>query len=173
MLAAYRHAQGLGEAIWLPMPMPLMRLGARIAEALPQRAFCRDTLALLERGNATARNASHVLLGHAPVTLADGLAATALAPTFDLRVRIAAPVAATLRASLAFLWLYTATVSALLPQQSGVLELLARCGFAGRVGWLALASSRARSTSRSAWRRCCARRFVSTPRRRLRSSATR
>ena len=24
MLAAYRVAQGLGEAIWLPMPMPLM-----------------------------------------------------------------------------------------------------------------------------------------------------
>ena len=32
MLAAYRAAQGLGEAIWLPVPMPLMALGAWLAE---------------------------------------------------------------------------------------------------------------------------------------------
>jgi uncharacterized protein YbjT (DUF2867 family) len=141
MLAAYRSAQGLGEAIWLPLPMPLMRLGALVAEQLPQSAFCRDTLALLERGNTTARNASHVLLGRAPAALAEGLAITAPEPAIDLRVRIAAPVAAALRGSLAFLWLYTAIVSALLPQQSGVLDLLARCGFTGSAGWLALALS--------------------------------
>jgi uncharacterized protein YbjT (DUF2867 family) len=141
MLAAYRSAQGLGEAIWLPLPMPLMRLGALLAEQLPQRAFCRDTLALLERGNTTMRNASHVLLGRAPASLAEGLAITAPEPALDLRVRIAVPVAAALRGSLAFLWLYTAIVSAVLPQQSGVLDLLARCGFSGRAGWLALAFS--------------------------------
>jgi uncharacterized protein YbjT (DUF2867 family) len=138
MLAAYRSAQGLGEAIWLPMPMPLMRIGALLAEQLPQRAFCRDTLALLERGNVTARNASHVLLGRAPAALADGLAITPPEPALDLRVALAPPVDAALRASLAFLWLYTAIVSAVLPRQSGVLELLARCGVPGDAGWLAL-----------------------------------
>ena len=131
-------AQGLGEAIWLPMPMPLMRIGALLAEQLPQRAFCCDTLALLERGNVTARNASHVLLGRAPAALADGLAITPPEPALDLRVALAPPVDAALRASLAFLWLYTAIVSAVLPRQSGVLELLARCGFPGDAGWLAL-----------------------------------
>jgi hypothetical protein len=115
-----------------------MRIGAIVAEQLPQRAFCRDTLALLERGNVTARNASQVLLGRAPATLAEGLAITPPEPALDLRVTLAAPVAAALRVSLSFLWLYTAIVSAALPRQSGVLELLARCGFAGDAGWLAL-----------------------------------
>jgi len=138
MLAAYRAAQGLGEAIWMPVPMPLMRIGALVAEQLPQRAFCRDTLALLEHGNSTARNAGPVLLGRPPAALAEGLAITPPEPAFDLRVVLPAPLAAALRASLAFLWLYTAIVSAVAPRESGVLELLARCGFPGEAGWLAL-----------------------------------
>ncbi len=141
MLCSYRTAQGLGEAIWLPMPMPLMRLGALFAERLPQKVFCRDTIGLLERGNTTARNASEVLLGRAAATLAEGLGVTPPEPAFDLRVAIAAPVALDMRCSLAFLWLHTALVSALLPQQSGVVELLARCGFAGSAGQIALALS--------------------------------
>jgi hypothetical protein len=32
------------------------------------------------------------------------------------------------------MWLYTALITALLPQASGVLSLLARCGFEGRAG---------------------------------------
>ena len=59
------RAQGLGEAIWLPVPMPLMALGARLAERVPQRVFSRDTLRLLERGNVPARNAAPALLGRA------------------------------------------------------------------------------------------------------------
>ncbi len=47
MLARYRDALGLGDALWLPVPMPLMAFGAWLAEALPQRVFCRDTLRLL------------------------------------------------------------------------------------------------------------------------------
>ena len=39
-----------------------------------------------------------------------------------------------LRLSVAFMWLYTALVTAFLPQASGVLNLLARCGFEGRGG---------------------------------------
>lgn len=141
MLATYREALGLGEAIWLPLPLPLVRLGALLAERLPQRVFCRDTLALLECGNATARNASPVLLGRVPASLAAGLAATPPVAALDLRVRFAAPVAAALRLSLAFLWIHTALVSALLPEASGVLDLLARCGFAGTAGEVALALS--------------------------------
>jgi hypothetical protein len=45
------------------------------------------------------------------------------------------------RGSLAFMWLYTALISALLPQQSGVMNLLARCGFEGRLGVAALVFS--------------------------------
>ena len=46
-----------------------------------------------------------------------------------------------LRLALAFLWIYTAAISAWLPERSGVLELLARCGFVGSAGQAALAAS--------------------------------
>jgi hypothetical protein len=120
------------------MPMPLVRLGARLAERLPQQVLCRDTIALLERGSAPTRNASHVLLGRAPATLAEGLSVTPPVSALDLSVRLAAPVATTLRLSLAFLWIHTALVSALLPEQSGILDLLAKCGFAGAAAQAAL-----------------------------------
>jgi len=141
MLATYRAAQGLGEAIWLPVPMPLMTLGARLAERVPQRVFSRDTLRLLERGSVPARNAAPVLLGRAPSGLAEGLAVTPPRPLLDTRVDLALPVELGLRLSLAFLWIYTAAISAWLPERSGVLELLARCGFVGPTGQAALAAS--------------------------------
>ncbi|MEP6738982.1 MAG: SDR family oxidoreductase [Caldimonas sp.] len=141
MLATYRAAQGLGTAIWMHVPALLMRLGALAAERLPQKVFCRDTIRMLERGNVTSRNAAHVLLGRAPATLAEGLATTPPRPAVDLRVEIAAPVATAMRLALAFLWIYIAVISALLPGQSGVLDLLARCGFAGDAGRVALVLS--------------------------------
>ena len=141
MLAAYRAAQRLGEAIWLPMPMPLMWLGARLAEWVPQRVFSRDTLRLLERGNVPARNAAAVLLGRTPSGLAEGLAVTPPRPVFDVRVELGTPVELALRMALAFLWIYTAAISAWLPERSGVLELLARSGFVGFAGHTALTAS--------------------------------
>ncbi|MCE9660091.1 MAG: SDR family oxidoreductase [Burkholderiales bacterium] len=141
MLAAYRAAQGLGEAIWLPLPMPLMLLGARVAEWVPQRVFSRDTLRMLERGNVPARNAAPALLGRAPSGLAEGLAVAPPKPMFSARVELAPPVELGLRMALAFLWIYTAAISAWLPERSGVLELLARCGFAGTAGQAALVAS--------------------------------
>lgn len=141
MLSAYRAALGLGEPLWLAVPMWSMRLGARLAELLPQRVFSRDTLRLLEQGNTTTANAAGVLLGRAPATLAESLAVTAPEPAVDLRVVLGAPVDLLLRGALAFLWLQTAFVSALLPRESGALELLARCGLPGLAGTLALAGS--------------------------------
>jgi len=141
MLACYRAALGLGEALWMPMPMALMRVGARLAESVPQRVFSRDTLLLLERGNVPTRNAATVLLGRAPAGLVDGLAVTPPQPAFDTRVELGAPIEIALRTSLAFLWIYTAAISAWLPERSGVLELLARCGFTGTMGYAALAAS--------------------------------
>lgn len=141
MLAAYRDALGLGEALWLPVPIACMRVGARLAEALPQNVFSRDTLRLLQRGSVPARNALPGLLGRAPSALAQGLAVSPPEPLLDLRVSLSTPVAFALRASLAFMWLYTALISALLPDRSGVLNLLARCGFEGAAGLAALVFS--------------------------------
>ena len=141
LLEHYRAALGLGAAFWCPVPMALMKLGAHMAEGLPQQVFCRDTLRLLERGNVPHVNAAEALLGRAPTSLARALAITAPTPLIDLRVELSAPIAAMLRASLAFMWIYTAIISALLQDQSGVLQLLARCGLEGAVGQAALLAS--------------------------------
>ena len=82
-----------------------------------------------------------MLLGRAPSAHAHGLAVTAPQPAIDLRVHLSPAVAWALRGALAFMWIYTALISALLPAQSGVLHLLARCGFEGRVGIAVLVAS--------------------------------
>ncbi len=148
MLATYRRAMGLGEALWLPVPMPLMKLGAVFAEALPQTVYSRDTLRLLERGNTSrSHNAAAKLLGRAPTALADGLRMTAPQPMLDLRVSLSPALAWLLRGSVALLWLYTAFITALLPRESGVLALLARCGFEGELGVVMMVASCALNSS--------------------------
>jgi uncharacterized protein YbjT (DUF2867 family) len=141
MLAAYRAALGRGPALWLPLPLVLMRSTAWAAEALPQRVFCRDTLRLLERGSLPAPNGAHELLGRAPTTLARGLAITPVAPLVDLHADLSPAVDRALRATLGFMWIYTALISAWMPQHSGVLALLARCGFQGGLGVAMLIAS--------------------------------
>jgi uncharacterized protein YbjT (DUF2867 family) len=141
MLAAYRDAMSLGAALWLPLPMVLMNAGAMLAEHLPQKVFSRDTLRLLERGNTSSANAAPRLLRRAPSALAVGLRVTPPSPAIDLRVTLSPAVSWMLRASVAALWLATALISALLPHESGVLNLLARCGFDGDAGVAMLVAS--------------------------------
>lgn len=141
MLATYRGALGLAAPIWLPLPMALMRPLAWAAEALPQQVYCRETLRLLARGSVPAHNAAGALLGRAPTGLAAGLAISPPVPRLDLRAELSPALSALLRSALAVMWLWTATVSALWPQGSGVLALLARCGFAGDTGVLMLVLS--------------------------------
>ena len=151
MLGRYRSALGLGEAIWLPVPLVLMRAGALLAQQLPQKVVSRDTVRLLEQGSATSCNAAPVLLGRTPSTLAAGLATTAPTSAFDLGVRLGPPMERLLRGSLAFLWISIAVISAALPERSGVLDLLARCGFAGDAGQWALALSCALNLGLGLW----------------------
>lgn len=141
MLATYRDARGSPAALWLPVPLPLMMLGALVAELLPQRVYCRETLHLLERGSVPADNAASRLLGRSPTALARGLQIATAAVRFQPRAVLSPGLESVLRATLAFMWLYTALVSALWPQESGVLELLARCGFDGDAGLLMLVAS--------------------------------
>ena len=141
MLRRYRSALGLGEPLWLPLPMAALAPVAWLAEALPQQAFCRDTLRLLQRGSVPAANAAEALLGRAPASLAEALAITPPQPLIDLRVSLSLSAECTLRAALGFMWIYTAVISALWPVDSGVLNLLARCGFEGGWGIAALVFS--------------------------------
>ncbi len=141
MLATYRGALGLGAALWLRLPMALMRLGASVAEWLPQKVFSRDTLRLLERGSVPTVNAAAALLGREPTRLARGLQTTPPTLMFDLRVELPPAVSTTLRAALALMWICTALVSALFQSESGVMHLLARCGLTGAAGQVALLAS--------------------------------
>lgn len=141
MLAAYRSAQNRGPALWLPLPMAVISATAWLAEALPQQVFCRETLALLAHGNVPAHNAAPALLGRAPARLAESLQVTPPVPWIDLHVQLSPAAAWLLRGALALMWLWTAAVSALLPQASGVVALLGRCGFGPAVlPWVLAAS---------------------------------
>lgn len=147
MLGRYRQALGLGAALWLPVPMPLMMWGALLAEALPQRVFCRDTVRLLARGSVPRVNAMPRVLGRAASGMQPGLAVAPPEAWFSLQVQLSTPVSWALRASLAFMWIYTAAVSVLLQQESGVMALLARCGLDGQAGVVALVASCALNTA--------------------------
>jgi uncharacterized protein YbjT (DUF2867 family) len=147
MLTRYREALGLGAPLWLPVPVPLMAVGARLAEALPQQVYCRDTVRLLVRELLPAPNATATLLGRAPSRFAQGLSITPPAPLIDVRVTMSPVVAGLLRASIAFMWLYTAAISLMLRDTSGVMVLLARCGFTGDAGTAALIASCALNTA--------------------------
>jgi uncharacterized protein YbjT (DUF2867 family) len=138
MLSHYRSAQGLAAPLWLPLPMPLMHATAWLAEALPQTVLCRDTIALLNRGSVPSPNAAASLLGRAPSGMAQGLGITPPEPLLDLRVQLSPVVAAAMRWSLAFMWLYTTAITLAWPEASGVMRLLARCGFEGAWGTAAL-----------------------------------
>ncbi len=141
MLATYRTAQGRAEALWLPLPMSLMKAAAAVAEWLPQRVYCRDTLRLLERGSVAPDNAAPRLLGREPTSLARGLAIAPEQALVALHAELSPPIDLALRAALAFMWIYTALISALWPQSSGVMSLLARCGFEGEAGVAMLLAS--------------------------------
>ncbi|CAH0355045.1 SDR family oxidoreductase [Aquabacterium sp. CECT 9606] len=134
MLHQYRRSQGLGDPVWLPVPMPLMRLGAQLARHLDQQAFSPDTLTMLEHGNTSAENAASYWLGRAPTGMEQALVLPAWVTLPDW-MRLG------LHATLAFMWIYTAMITALWPHESHVLDLLARCGFSGDWGWRMMALS--------------------------------
>ncbi len=151
MLQTYRQAQGYGRALWLPLPMPLMSLTAWLAEALPQRVLCRDTVALLAQGSVPTVNAAPELLGRTPSTLAQGLQVSPPQPLVDLRVDLSPGVEGMLRLALATMWFYTAFTSLMWPSDSGVMNLLAQCGLEGAMGTLGLAFSCTLNISMGWW----------------------
>jgi uncharacterized protein YbjT (DUF2867 family) len=110
MLATYRRALGMGAALWLPLPMALMKAGAWLAEALPQQVFCRETLALLACGNVPGHNSAAQLLGRAPTALAAGLAISPPQPWWRLQAQLSPALERLLRAALALAWCWAAAL---------------------------------------------------------------
>ncbi len=70
LLQRYRSAAGKGQALWLPLPWWLMKLGALAAVWLPQSVYSIDTMRMLQHGAAPANNEAAYWLRRAPVQIA-------------------------------------------------------------------------------------------------------
>lgn len=126
MLLELRAAMGLRRAPILSMPMPFMKLGARIAELSPRSLLDRETLAMLEAGNLADPAATARLLGRAPRDLGTFIER-------DTRTSVAhiaqlAWLLPLLRYSIAIVWIWTGIVSLGLYPREASLDLLYRTG---------------------------------------------
>lgn len=66
MLDSYRAQSGLGPALHIALPAPLVRLAALLGDLLPFMPLCSDTYAMLAAGNTADAAGFSRLLGHAP-----------------------------------------------------------------------------------------------------------
>lgn len=127
-LVLLRRGLGLGEARFVAVPMPLVRLASRLRLGL----LDRDALVMLERGSTGDPARLREIIGR-------GLRGP---ETFNARQQRLPSQLAWLRpvliASIAFVWIWTAVVSAGLFPLDQSYELLARVGLTGAVASLAL-----------------------------------
>lgn len=128
-LAALRKAIGKGNARFLPVPMPLVRLGAAAGRLLPGGILDPETLDMLERGNTADAGAITRLLGRAPRAPADFIAkGDVAAARMQAQLGWLLPL---LRLSVALVWIVTGIVSLGLYPVAGSYALLARAGIHG------------------------------------------
>lgn len=126
MLTHYRQAMGLESGCFLPIPMPAMRIGAVLAQYLPQKVFAPETLRMLEQGNTADCAQFSDYLGHAPKAAnawfrqreASNLAAVAIATWSSVLFRLV----------LALLWIATGIISFWIYPHQESAQLLSRVG---------------------------------------------
>lgn len=135
-LATLRRSLGLGRLRVVAVPMPLVRLGARLMQHVPGSLVEPETIAMLERGNCAPADGFAATLGRAPRPARD-FVPPALAPMTrrDAQLRWALPL---LRMSLAAVFVVTALLSFGLYPRDASLALLARTGLVGGAATLAL-----------------------------------
>ncbi|WMW82010.1 SDR family oxidoreductase [Undibacterium cyanobacteriorum] len=129
MLQHYRRAMKLSEACYLPIPMPLMRWSARLAQYLPQRVFAPETLNMLCQHNVADAAAFHAFLGHAPrgpEQWFDGLP-----PYYLVQQASAVWTHLSLRLSLALVWIFSGIVSLMIFPREQSYALLSSVGIGG------------------------------------------
>lgn len=132
MLAPLHSAMGAGPAHFLPVPMPLVRAGAALAERTQGALFSRDALAMLARGSQGDASAMTALLKRAPRPVS-----AFIAPEYAPALRRQAQLGwllPLLRLSLALVWLGSGIVSLGLYPVTQSYALLAGVGV---TGWLA------------------------------------
>lgn len=131
-LARLREAMGGGRAHFLPVPLGLMRIGARAGSYLPGALLDPETLAMLERGNTADAGPLTRLLGRPPRPVRQFIAPQeAAALRLQATLNWLLPV---LRLSIALVWILTGVVSLGLYPVEESYALLARTGI---TGWLA------------------------------------
>lgn len=121
-----RRAMGMGRALFVPTPMPLVRLGAAAGSRLPSSLLDPETLQMLERGNTGNAAPLTALLGRSPRPLERFIPAADV-PSVRLRAQLGwlLPL---LRISIALVWIVTGIVSlGLYPVQDSY-ALLGRTG---------------------------------------------
>ena len=138
LTACLRNWLGLPPRHPLAIPATLLRLGARLGEALPDAALTRDALSMLEAGNVADPAPAAAALGWAPRPLAAGLAAEP-ACAADLFAARIVPLRGVLLACLATVWVGTGIASLLVPAARADALL----GGLGLSGGLALDATRA------------------------------
>jgi len=129
MIASYRRQMGLAAAPSIPVPAPWMALAARVGAHVPGALLTPETWRMLQAGNTTEANAAERLLGQPPRPVAEFIP-PAQAPALRASA-LRAWQTPMLRLSLAFLWLFTAVVSAFVHPREASLALLAPFGLTG------------------------------------------
>jgi uncharacterized protein YbjT (DUF2867 family) len=129
MLAAYRHSMLLPAPVWLPVPMPVMRVSARLAGFLPQRVLSPDTLRMLEDDNVADARPYAQLLGREPRGVSSWFAGSV--PAMLRAQAIAGWALPMLRVALAIVWILTGLLSLGIYPVGQSLELLRLVGLDG------------------------------------------
>ena len=135
-LDTLRRSLGLGPLRVIPVPMPLVRLSARVMQHVPGSLVEPETIAMLERGNCAPPEGLARVLGRAPRAAGDFVPPPLRAMTRrDAQLRWALPL---LRASIALVFVVTALLSFGLYPVSDSRVMLAAVGLYGRAADAAL-----------------------------------
>lgn len=127
LTATYRSWLGLPPVPSLPIPQAALRLAGTLGDRLALGALTSESLTMLAAGNTAPVEPLVETLGVRPRALAEALAETPATAADRWRARLRFfPVP--LRLSLAFVWLWTAFVSAGVYPLAGSLQLIAPLG---------------------------------------------
>lgn len=129
MLHAYREAMRLPPPLWLPVPMPLVRVVAKLAACLPQSVLSPDSLRMLEAGNVADTSVFTEVLGHAPRGAGAWFAGQA--PEMLRSQAVMAWALPLLRVALAAVWIVTGLLSLGIYPVEQSLAMLNRVGLHG------------------------------------------
>ena len=135
-LDALRHQLGRGPLRVLPVPMPLVRLGAHAMAHVPGSIVDPETIAMLERGNCAAPEGFAAVLGRPPRAIA-----AFVRPGDSVALRTRAQLQwllPVLQIALALVFVVTGLLSLGLYPVEASRELLARTGLTGGLADLAL-----------------------------------